>query len=124
MKPIISTTDLDRIGAVIDTLDPIMAARAEIAQLRTELANATIVPDVEIAPQVVRVGSYCEVEELRSGQRMNLRLVMPDEAAPANGQWSVLSPLGVALIGFSEGMIIDWRMPGGMRRFLITRVAQ
>jgi regulator of nucleoside diphosphate kinase len=50
--------------------------------------------------------------------------VLPDAADIKQGKWSILSPLGVALIGFQQGMTITWKMPGGIRRFLIAKVSQ
>lgn len=96
----------------------------EIVQLEAELAKAKVEADNELHPEVIRIGSYCEVEEVTSKQRLCLTLVMPAAADTKLGRWSILSPLGVALIGFQQGMTITWKMPGGIRRFRIAKVSQ
>jgi regulator of nucleoside diphosphate kinase len=34
----------------------------------------------------------------------------------------VLAPLGCALMGYREGKVVEWMMPGGLRRLRIEEV--
>ena len=35
---------------------------------------------------------------------------------------SILAPIGTAIIGYREGDIIEWDVPGGLKRFRITEI--
>ncbi len=75
-------------------------------RLYWELDRARVVPETEIGPGIVRMGSlltYLTDEE----DSRTVRLVYPDDAT----QWdrvSILSPLGTALLGVTAGDIIPW----------------
>jgi regulator of nucleoside diphosphate kinase len=122
MRPIISETDYNTIHTLIHHL-PAAHRTKEIGQLQTELNNALRVPDEKISDAVIRLNSYFEVEELTSGKILKLWLVMPKLANISNQKISILSPLGVALIGFKEGMLIDWVLPGGPKKLKILKVS-
>ena len=51
-----------------------------------------------------------------------MTLVFPDEADLASGKVSVMTPVGVALIGLSVGQSIEWRTPGGARSLTVLKV--
>jgi len=38
------------------------------------------------------------------------------------GKISVLVPLGTALLGFRKGDVVEWKVPGGLRKFKIKKV--
>lgn len=121
MRPIISETDYNTIHSLILHL-PASHRTKEIGQLQTELNSALRVPDEKISEDVIRLNSYFEVEEVTSGKILNLWLVMPKQANISLQKISILSPLGVALIGFKEGMLIDWVLPGGPKKLKILKV--
>ena len=62
------------------------------------------------------------MQELLSGKFMNLQLVLPHQADLKQNRISILSPLGVALIGFRQGMTVEWTLPGGLKKLQIIRV--
>jgi len=49
-------------------------------------------------------------------------LTLPKYANLEEKKLSVLSPLGVALIGFQQGMEIEWHLPAGLKKFKILAV--
>ncbi|WP_262912209.1 GreA/GreB family elongation factor [Mongoliitalea daihaiensis] len=59
-----------------------------------------------------------------SGKRLQFMLTFPKNANLAENKLSILSPLGVALIGFQEGQEIEWPLPAGVRKFKIEKVTQ
>ena len=121
MKPIISHTDYKTIYNLIQGL-PASQYTKEMGQLQKELETATKVPDNELGTDIIRINSYFEVTDLASGKNFQLRLVMPKNANLAEQKISILSPLGVALIGFREGMQLDWVLPGGLKKLKIVTV--
>ncbi|WP_395517564.1 GreA/GreB family elongation factor [Pseudorhizobium flavum] len=72
-----------------------------------ELERAWISPDEEVKPETVRVGSTVTFVTL-SGESKTVRLVYPGETDVAASQVSVLSNVGVALLGLSKGDTVHW----------------
>lgn len=121
MTPIISETDYNTIHSLIHHL-PLSHRTKEIGQLQKELNSALRVPDEKISENIIRLNSYFEIEEVISGKILHLWLVMPKLANINLQKIFILSPLGVALIGFKEGMVIDWVLPGGPKKLKILKV--
>src|SRR5262245_44619075 len=93
-------------------------------ELRSELERAIVMPVGEIPHGVVTMGSKVQVRDLGTGRIEGYQLVYPRDADPAAHRVSVLAPLGTALLGYSEGDVVEWQMPGGTRCFRIERVMQ
>ena len=52
------------------------------------------------------------------GEQHKLTLCYPDDAEPNAGFISVLSPVGLALLGRRVGAQVSWTMPSGKQRLL------
>lgn len=85
--------------------------------LYEELDRARIVPDGKLERGVVRIGSTIRYAA-EDGAERTVTLVYPGEADIAQGRLSVLTPVGVALIGMKEGRSIDWLAVNGQRHSL------
>jgi len=121
MKPLISNKDYDMLKSVIRQWSPVSKTK-EVHLLEQELAKVKVVNDQELTPDVIRLNSYFEVAEESSNQLLNFTLVLPGHADFKMKKISVLSPLGIALIGFKEGMTIDCTLPAGKKIFKILKV--
>ncbi|MDI3298461.1 MAG: transcription elongation factor GreA [Bacillota bacterium] len=95
-----------------------------IATLEKMLRNAQMVDEANLDPDVVNVGSRVEVEDLDSGDRMELRIVGSSEADPARSTISYQSPVGRALMGGRAGATVEVRLPDGRARFRILSVCR
>lgn len=84
--------------------------------LEQELDRAEVVADT-VKP-VVRLGSRVRYHDLARAVPVDITLVLPHEADIAHGRVSVLTPVGAALIGLSEGQRITYAMPWGQERTL------
>jgi regulator of nucleoside diphosphate kinase len=51
--------------------------------------------------------------DLDSSQALTLTLCYPADAEPARGFVSVLSPVGMSVLGLRVGDVARWRLPGG-----------
>lgn len=79
-----------------------------------DLLDATdVVRSCDVAPDVITMYSQFSIVDAHSGQRQELTLCYPRDAAPAAGFVSVLSPVGTGLIGLRAGATAKWQMPGG-----------
>ena len=112
----VTTRDYDRlIGLAAAALrrDP-----ATAGFLAEELGRATLVEPRTIAADVVTMHSHVEFLHEPEQRPQCVTLVYPDEENIAEGRISVLTPLGAALIGLSEGQSIRWTARNGRRHRL------
>jgi regulator of nucleoside diphosphate kinase len=90
--------------------------------LSRELDRADIVESDCGAPRI-RMGSLVEYLDEDTGQIRSIRLVYPFEANPNSGHISVLTPIGAAVIGLSEGQSIGWKdRSGALRTLTVLKV--
>lgn len=114
-KIAIGAADLERLSNLAEGA---RHAHPEIAEyLARELARATIA-ESDTGPARVRMGSQVEYRDEDSGQVRAIQLVYPADADPGCGRISVLTPIGAALIGLSEGQSIAWNAHSGAQRTL------
>lgn len=83
--------------------------------LVTALRSAITVPPGRMPADVITMRSRFVLKDIESGARRQVVLVYPDEERAHEGRVSVLSPLGVALLGLSEGALLVWHLPSGGR---------
>jgi regulator of nucleoside diphosphate kinase len=116
-KPAITVTrsDHDRLTRLAESFVGRNTALAD--QLLDELERARIVGDDRLRADAVRMGSTLRFTT-DAGEDRTVTLVFPDEADIAEGRVSVLTPVGVALIGLTAGQSIDWVARDGRRRRL------
>jgi regulator of nucleoside diphosphate kinase len=81
-----------------------------------EISRAKIVPNDQLPTNVVAVNSCVDVRDNVAGTNRRIILVLPGETTSKPNAVSVLSPLGAALIGLSEGSSIEWCTASGDRR--------
>lgn len=122
MKPIITQSDYRTIKSMLDNIPNHLRGRDTFA-LQKEIDFAKIVSDDSISEKVIRLHSDFSVEDTDTGKQLNFILTLPEIANLAERKLSVLSPLGVALLGYEGGQIIEWAMPSGLKKLKILRVA-
>ncbi|HVY41944.1 MAG TPA: nucleoside diphosphate kinase regulator [Hyphomicrobiaceae bacterium] len=91
-------------------------------ELLAEVERARVVPAAAFPGNAVAMGSTVEYRT-EEGTSHRATLVYPDEADITEGRVSILTPVGAALIGLSEGQSISWlTRDGRTRRLSIMRV--
>lgn len=80
-------------------------------ELLTELERAKVVPPKRLPATAVRMGSTVTFKA-NSSER-TVTLVYPGDADIAAGRISIMTPIGAALIGLSEGQSINWTARDG-----------
>jgi regulator of nucleoside diphosphate kinase len=74
-------------------------------------------------PNVVTIGNAATYRDETTGREQTVTLVLPGEADIALGRVSVLTPIGVALLGLAEGASLSWdTRQGETRRLTVTHV--
>lgn len=86
---------------------------AQLAPIGELLDLAHVVPSRAVDPDVVTMYSQVQLVDPASGARSTLTLCYPQDAEPATGFVSVLSPVGRALLGLRVGEVARWATPDG-----------
>lgn len=118
---VVSWFDRMRLAGLIKLLREEPDKHEALDALKEKLERARIIKPEEVPPSLVTMNSEVILSDLDSGERLTLKVVFPAAADPTAGRVSVLSPIGLALLGRSEGAEVQWPVPGGTRRLhLIT----
>lgn len=96
--------------------------RADLQSLTAELERAEVVPAREMPPKVVTMNSKVVLRDVDSSETMTYTLVFPRQADIDSGRISVLAPVGTAILGYSEGDVVEWPVPSGVRHICIAEV--
>lgn len=113
---LVTEGDHDRLSNLIVAAN---TASPDVADfLERELARARVVAPAALPRGVVAMGSEVAFRDEQSGQVRSVRLVYPRDEDIDNGRISILTPIGVALLGLSAGQSIDWRTRSGLDRAL------
>jgi transcription elongation factor GreA len=95
-----------------------------INEIETKLSNAEIIDTSRLANTgKVVFGARVELEDQDDGGRVVYQVVGEDEAEIKEGRISITSPIARALVGKSEGDVVDVAAPGGIRSFEIVSVS-
>jgi regulator of nucleoside diphosphate kinase len=112
---IVSDTDQNRLTTLAtDALERFPQAAQE---LLSEMERAAVVTAEAVPSNVVQMGSGV-VFRSDNGETRRVTLVFPGQADIAAGRISILTPIGAALIGLSEGQSIAWKTRDGRVRQL------
>lgn len=77
------------------------------------LSSAEITSSRAVDLDVVTRNSRVELVDVGTHRRQVLTVVYPGDAEPAAGFISVLSPVGIGLLGPKAGDVAKWSMPHG-----------
>ena len=80
------------------------------------LDDARVVPSRRVAPDIVTMYSQVLLRFADDGSKRKLTLCYPQDAEPQFGFVSVLSPIGLSLLGQPVGATVSWRSPDGSER--------
>ena len=95
--------------------------QARLGQLRQRLSKLSQVDMSQISHDTVGLGSRVVVEDEQTGARESYYLVFGD-AEFDEGQVSMASPIGRALVNKEEGDEVTVTTPNGTRRFEIIKL--
>jgi transcription elongation factor GreA len=94
-----------------------------VKDIEAHLSNSEIIDVAAIAvPGKVVFGATVDLENQDDGSKLTYQIVGDAEADIKIGLISILSPIARALVGKSEGDIVDVAAPGGVRSYEIVSV--
>lgn len=109
------TLTVSELMALEAMLEPLHGAHAsaEVHYLERELDRAEVLPKDKLDKNVVTMNSVVTYLDHKSGQTQRVKLVYPQDEHKGADHVSILSPVGVALIGMYAGKAITWYAPNG-----------
>ena len=113
-EPVVSSRDKERL------VDHIALARSSwitygpyLDTFRAELRGARAVPPSDVPRDVITMNSRFALMHLRTGEAVSYTLVYAEAGAVGDGKVSVLSPMGMALLGARAGDVVRWNEESG-----------
>jgi len=113
---VIAAADHRRLSDLAIAAERAMPDVAEF--LNAELDRAAVVSADRLPADVVRMYAAVEFRDEERGETRRVVLVYPGEQDLAAGRISVLTPVGVALLGMKVGQSIGWTTRRGERKHL------
>lgn len=113
---IIAHETLDHLEALVEGAASRMPALAD--RLLEELSRARIMPAAKVPADVAGIGSRVVWRDETTRREQAATLVWPEEADIDAGRASVLTPIGVALLGLRAGAQFQWETRDGEWRKL------
>ena len=98
-------------------------AEARIKYIESRLGQYQVVDLDSLAGDKTVFGATVSVEDIDSGEKRSFTILGPDEADPAKGSISFLSPVGQALLGKEVGDEVTIDIPRGRVTYEITAIA-
>jgi transcription elongation factor GreA len=94
-----------------------------IGEIEAKLSTAEII-DPSAMPNHGKVifGVTVDLEDQDAGKSISYQIVGEDEADIKSGRISITSPIARALVGKSEGDVVDVTAPGGTHSYEIVKV--
>ena len=94
-----------------------------IKEIETKLSTAEIIDPSKLTNTgKVVFGAVVELEDQDDAHRVTYQVVGEDEADIRAGRISVTSPIARAVVGKSEGDVVDVTAPGGIHSYEIVAV--
>ncbi|MCT4495770.1 MULTISPECIES: nucleoside diphosphate kinase regulator [Bosea] len=124
-RPAITVTAADhamlsRIAAGAANTMPELAA-----ELSHELDRARILPEGRVSIDHARIGSQVVYRDESTKRETTVTLVWPQDANIEKNRISVMTPIGVALIGMAADRTIDWTTRSGdVKRLTVLEVRE
>ena len=115
----ISTLDYERLELLLQRLP---AQDLHRLYLQAELEKATVVDPAELPPDVISMNSVVQLKLTADGNTRDLQLVYAKDLQPEVTQLSVMTPVGMALLGRKEGELIQWQLTDHQQQIEVIRL--
>jgi regulator of nucleoside diphosphate kinase len=119
---VLTRNDYGRLKQLLDQLSrETEGTSAGVETLEQILDLARVVQPEKVPANVVTMHSRVRFEDLRTGAEGTVTIVYPAQADVSTHRISILSPVGTALIGETEGAEVELPVPHGQTRRIRIR---
>jgi transcription elongation factor GreA len=95
-----------------------------IAKIEETLSRAQIIDTNNLATDKVYILSVVKIQDRKTKQTIEYRLVAPEEADYEKNKISVTSPIGKGLLGKKPGEIVKITAPAGVLEYKIIEIGR
>ncbi|MFZ1806429.1 MAG: GreA/GreB family elongation factor [Cyclobacteriaceae bacterium] len=121
-KRIVTIEDYNRLMDILGPAEGKHEVQPHVEQLLKLLRSAELVDQHEIGKNIITMNSKTLLKSLINGRQAELSLTYPTDAFPIHSRISVLSNIGVSLLGSRVGEIVTWQTPVGWGEFCVEDV--
>lgn len=114
----VTEADKQELKKIID--DVIDYKNTEYKELDAKLAHAEVVGIDQLPADVITMNS--KILLLQDGIEEEISLVYPHESDISKNMVSVLSPVGMTVLGYREGDTVECRVPSGIIKVEVKKV--
>ena len=93
-------------------------------KVTNELKGAMQVLRRNLPSDVVDVNTKVELLDLTDNKEVTYEFVPHEKARKMNGTESILSSMGMALVGYREGVEVSWQTDDRIKKYLIKSVSR
>lgn len=95
-----------------------------IAELEHKLAASRIIDEDVMSKDEILIGATVTLKDADSGEELVYTLVAEEEADYAQGKISVTSPVGSGLLNHKQGETVEIKVPAGVLRYKVVKIAR
>ena len=95
-----------------------------IAKLEETLSRTQIIDTAGLLTDKVYILSLVRLQDMRTKQTIEYRLVDPEEADFEKNKISVTSPIGKGVMGKKQGEVVKIKVPAGMLEYKIVEIGR
>lgn len=119
----ITKADKDKLLELIDKAkDKEIRSPQNLKDLETEIKRAVVIQYEDLPENIIVMNT--SVVLVVDGVEEEMTLVYPEEADVRKNKISVLSPIGTAILGYSEGSTFEWKVPSGTVQIYVKKVTR
>ena len=122
LEKAIALGDLKENGDYHAALERQRFVQARLGHLTSRLTKLSQIDKSKIPTDRVGLGSKVVVRDMDTKEEETLELIIPDTMDIDDGQISVASPLGSALVEKKVGQVAEARLPFGTRKLKILKL--
>ena len=119
-KIIVNSRDYTKLTGIIDGKSG--SSETEYRELCEELKNAVLVEPDKMPADVITMNSKVRFKDIEESEDYIFSLVYPEDADTSKGKLSILAPIGTALLGYRVGDEVKWKVPAGLKTFLVEEI--
>jgi len=96
----------------------------KIAEMQQKISRCRIINEDAIPLNKAVLGTTVNLKDIDTGEELTYALVSEPEADLAQDKISVSSPVGKGLLGHKEGDAVEIKVPAGVLRYEIVKIAR
>ena len=124
---VVTTADRKRLQRMIDSLresrsnvgDPY---ESHLRALEDRLAASALAGETDVDDDIVTMNSRLQLRDLDSGKGRAVTLVYDGDVDPFGEKLSVITPMGMAILGSRAGNVVQWQARRRQRRVRVERI--